>query len=377
MTSNQAARATRYLTTAEVTEGIFADKDSEDEFSDSEDDSSSEEDNSNATDESESVTESEEDEEIEQEQQTFSHDEPKTEQEENSYDSTKSQTESASSQEDQQPSPKRARVGRGRGYRVRRRGVRRRRGNRSRATARLSQVKAAKEAEKERKELAKEDFWKRDDHPPTIPAFTGDSKINIVIEDGTQSLDIASFFLDDDFSELLVTQTNLYANQYRTKHSMLPRYSRARLWKDVTVEEMRKLFAFQLLTGIIRKPEISQYWSTDHLLVTPICNNIMSRNRYQSILEFLYFNDNTFYDAADPDRDHLFKVRPLIEHLVKRFKEANIRSREILIDEELMIWKGRFRFKPYIPNKRCRFGIKYFSLCETSVYLWNSYVYLG
>ena len=75
MASKQVAGAPRYLTTEEVIEGIFADKDSEDEFSDSEDNSSSEEENPNATDESESVTESEEHEGIEQEQ-TFSHDEP-------------------------------------------------------------------------------------------------------------------------------------------------------------------------------------------------------------------------------------------------------------------------------------------------------------
>ena len=66
MASNQTARVPRYLTAEEVIEGIFADKDSEDEFFDSEDDSSSEEDNPNVTDESESVPESEEDEEIEQ-----------------------------------------------------------------------------------------------------------------------------------------------------------------------------------------------------------------------------------------------------------------------------------------------------------------------
>ena len=113
---------------------------------------------------------------------------------------------------------------------------------------------------------------------------------------------------------------------------MLPCYLRARLWEDVTVEEKRRFLALHLLTGIIRKPEISQYWSTDPLLVTPLFNKIMSRNRYQSILEFLHFNDNTFYDAVDPDRDRLFKVRPLTEHLVKRFKEAYIPSREISID---------------------------------------------
>ena len=42
-----------------------------------------------------------------------------------------------------------------------------------------------------------------------------------------------------------------------------------------------------------------------------------------------------------------------------------------------MLWKGRLRFKQYIPNKRCWFGIKSFSLCKTSGYLWNLYVYLG
>ena len=39
--------------------------------------------------------------------------------------------------------------------------------------------------------------------------------------------------------------------------------------------------------------------------------------------------------------------------------------------------KGRLGFKQYIPNKRARFGIKMFSLCEVSGYLWNRFVYLG
>ena len=125
---------------------------------------------------------------------------------------------------------------------------------------------------------------------------------------------------------------------------------------------MQKFLSLHLLTGIIRKAEISQYWSTDPLLVTAIFNNIMSRNRYQSILELLHFNDNTFYDAADPGRDRLFNVRPLIEHLVKRFKEAYIPSREIVIYEELTFWKGRLGFKQCIPNKRWWFLIKVFQV---------------
>ena len=119
-------------------------------------------------------------------------------------DSAKLQSKSVSSQEDKQLCQKPATVGGGRCCRVkggglRRRGVRRRGGNQSRPTASLSQLKAVEEAEKKRKESAEEHFCKRDDYPLTIPSFTGESKINVVIGDGTKYLDTASFFQDDEF----------------------------------------------------------------------------------------------------------------------------------------------------------------------------------
>ena len=48
------------------------------------------------------------------------------------------------------------------------------------------------------------------------------------------------------------------------------------------------------------------------------------------------------------------------------------------MDEKLLLWKGKLAFKHYIPLKRAQFGIKMFSLCDNSgyMYLWNSYVYL-
>ena len=39
-----------------------------------------------------------------------------------------------------------------------------------------------------------------------------------------------------------------------------------------------------------------------------------------------------------------------------------------------MLWIGRLQ---YIPSNRSRFGIKFFSLCEISGYMWNCIVYLG
>ena len=113
------------------------------------------------------------------------------------------------------------------------------------------------------------------------------------------------------------------------------------------------------------------------MLQGSVFNSVMPCNRYQSILRFVHFADNSQFDPNDPDRDRLYKVRPLVDHLVSKFKSTYIPEKEISLDEELLLWKGRLVLKQYIPLKRARFGIKMFSLCEKSGYLSNSYVYLG
>ena len=81
--------------------------------------------------------------------------------------------------------------------------------------------------------------------------------------------------------------------------------------------------------------------------------------------------------GTDPSREKLFKVRDIVESLVDRFKTVCISSENISIDEELSLYIGRLSFKQYIASKRARFGLKVFSLCEDSGYLWNSFVDLG
>ena len=66
-----------------------------------------------------------------------------------------------------------------------------------------------------------------------------------------------------------------------------------------------------------------------------------------------------------------------MEFLIDCFKTSYLPAESISVDEELLLWKGRLSFKQYIPSKRARFGIKLFSLCEDSGYLWNSFLYLG
>ena len=170
---------------------------------------------------------------------------------------------------------------------VRRGGLRTRGGfNRARADEILSNKDREEEERLER-------IWKKEDKQPVISDFTAQSGINANINEETDTVDFLGLFLDDEFFKLLVDQTNLYAAQYIAAHTELPLHSRIRKWVDVSIPEMKIFPSLYLLTGIVVKPELQQYWSTNPLIKTEFCKNVMPRNRFQLILELLHFNDNS------------------------------------------------------------------------------------
>ncbi|CAJ0933349.1 unnamed protein product, partial [Ranitomeya imitator] len=130
---------------------------------------------------------------------------------------------------------------------------------------------------------------------------------------------------------------------------------------------MMKYWGLVLHMGIVKKPEIRQYWSTDILYQTPIYGMVMNRKRFEAIHKFLHFRDNTdILPRDDPNFDRLFKIRPVIEHFSNKFAEVYIPQREICVDESLIHFKGRLQFRQYLPSKRARYGIKLYKICEST-----------
>ncbi|KAK7473834.1 hypothetical protein BaRGS_00034941, partial [Batillaria attramentaria] len=105
----------------------------------------------------------------------------------------------------------------------------------------------------------------------------------------------------------------------------------------------------------------------------------MSRSRFEDILQFLHVVDNTFQPAADqPGRDKLFKIRPFLDAFTKACKECYDPKEKIAVDESIMPWKGRLGFKQYIPSKPVKYGIKMYFACESgSGYISRLKIYSG
>ena len=168
-------------------------------------------------------------------------------------------------------------------------------------------------------------------------------------------LDFFHLYFDQTLMEIIASETNRYHLQNSKNTS-----SHAAPWVDTNIDEMYVFLTTTMLMTHVKKHKIQEYWSTDQLIMTPVFSHIFSRDRYLALLRYIHFNNNENYTAED----RLFKVKPIIDDLKAKFHLSLNPYQNLVIDESLMLWKGRLSFKQYIPSKRNRFGVKLYVLCD-------------
>uniref|UniRef100_A0A8C5DHQ7 PiggyBac transposable element-derived protein domain-containing protein n=1 Tax=Gouania willdenowi TaxID=441366 RepID=A0A8C5DHQ7_GOUWI len=181
-------------------------------------------------------------------------------------------------------------------------------------------------------------------------------------------------FMTDELLQHVADETNLYAGQYFQAHPESLPHSRGNSWSLVSVAELKTFFGLSFLTGYVKKPSLYLYWSMDEVDATPYFNKTMSRNRFQIIWRYLHYNNNESQDASNK----MYKVRPVLDYVVQKFKELYQPRRNLCVDEGMMQWWGRLSFRVYNPQKPVKYGIKSYILCDSATgYCFNMRPYVG
>ena len=169
-----------------------------------------------------------------------------------------------------------------------------------------------------------------------INDFEGRSEINPNISfSGNRPIDYFNYFCDSSLLQKIVEETNRYATQNPITQS-----SHQRPWSPVTKTELKNFLSLSILMGLVQKGDLQSYCSTDFLLHTPIIGQIMSRDRYIHILRCLHFHDN-----EEIVNHSLVKIKSVIGHVQSKFLAVLTLGKNLFIDESLLLWKGRLRFK--------------------------------
>ncbi|KAL7637887.1 UNVERIFIED_CONTAM: hypothetical protein RMT77_011499 [Armadillidium vulgare] len=208
--------------------------------------------------------------------------------------------------------------------------------------------------------------------------FTGENKVKFETIGKTMT-DIFYEIFPDSIFELMVKSTNAYAKKFLSdKKDTIKKSSRYNSWYEVTIEEMRKFLGLYILMGIVHKPTINSYWSTDRYLSTPAFPSVMKRDRFCNILSFLHFEDvSEVIDFSNEAERRLRKLNPLLRMLDEAIEKKYYPSQNLSLDESLLLWKGRLIFRQYIKSKRSRFGIKIFKLVDSNGVTVKTKIYTG
>jgi len=105
-------------------------------------------------------------------------------------------------------------------------------------------------------------------------------------EDNTiDPIDCYRHFITDEIIELMVRETNRYAEQYLQTHE-ISRRSKFRQWEPTTDEEMLKFFGIIIEMGLVQMPKLEYYWSNSQLYGSKIILSAMTRDRFELLLKF-------------------------------------------------------------------------------------------
>jgi hypothetical protein len=206
-------------------------------------------------------------------------------------------------------------------------------------------------------------------------SFNGNSGINpnvtSCLANGTV-FDSYKHFIGDDLLDTFVSETNIYASQILTNRRASPK-SRVVNWKPTDRNEILNFLGIICYMGIVRMPQISDYWTTDIYFRNSIIPTIMSRNRFELLLRMLHFSNN----ENCPENDRLFKIQPVAQYLITKFQETYTPGEVVCVDETIVPFKGRLIMKQYAPQKAHKYGVKIFKVSFGQGYTWNLNIYSG
>ncbi|KAG5886203.1 hypothetical protein JTB14_012570 [Gonioctena quinquepunctata] len=201
--------------------------------------------------------------------------------------------------------------------------------------------------------------------------FTGNEGIQVDLAKNLTPVAAFDLFFSPELIALIVEETNRYA-AYIISTTNVTRKSRLNQWYPTNEQEIRKFVGFYIWMGLNCRPAIASYWSTDVLYKNQV-SQVLSRNRFEMLLRMIHFSDR----ENETNNDRLYKIRPVLDMLNNSFQQTYTVGQEMVIDESMIPWRGRLKFRQYIPTKIHKYGVKLFKLCSPSGYTWKCQIYTG
>lgn len=179
--------------------------------------------------------------------------------------------------------------------------------------------------------------WENIDLTPETSTFENET----IVGNRMTPIDLFSLFFDDSLLQLILDKTEYYA---QTKN-------RTQL---IEMSELKAFLGVLILSGYVQLPRRRMFWEREKDAHNSLVSDAITRDKFEYILSNFHIVDN----AALNQQDKFAKLRPLFEHLNKKFLELAPHEQDHSVDEAMVPYYGRHGCKQYIHGKPIRYGYK-------------------
>ncbi|XP_005096437.1 piggyBac transposable element-derived protein 4 [Aplysia californica] len=184
--------------------------------------------------------------------------------------------------------------------------------------------------------------------------------VNANLDQSSSPLDCLKVILTQDIIDDLNKSTNEYAEERcRPQRPCIRKRSVHQTWEPVSEYERVKFFCVLIAMGLEVRPSVHDYWSTEEIMYNAFYHTMFRRERFKSIY-------HTMLHCSDPDSENKHKIEPLIDAVIEASREAFYPFQNLSIDEMVIGFTGRWKFKQYNPSKPKKHHIKTFGLVDST-----------
>lgn len=186
--------------------------------------------------------------------------------------------------------------------------------------------------------------------------------------------DVWNLLFSEDMVGHLVQWTNVKIQSYRQKFKREGRSEIA----DTDSTEIRAFMGMLIYSAVFNSnhESIRTIFATDGT-GRDIFRCVMSKDRFAVLLSCLRFDNS----ETRLERRKNYPTAPIsyiFEQIIENCKNAYSVGQTVCVDEMLVSFRGRCKFKMYLPNKPDKYGLKLMCLTDArNGYLFNSYIYCG
>ncbi|XP_049816454.1 piggyBac transposable element-derived protein 3-like [Schistocerca nitens] len=191
--------------------------------------------------------------------------------------------------------------------------------------------------------------WSQETSVDQVPLFIGEGDVITKIKNkvNLKPIDLLCEFFDETLIKHIVFQNNLYATQ------------KGKTFMPTKEVEIKTFIGINM--GITKKPSYRDYWSTDPDLGESYISKLFPVKRFSWLLSNWHLNDNSVApDRNNQNYDKLYKLRPFLDHVNRKFQDCYKPHQKLAIDEALV------KFKQYVRHKPIKRGYKAWILHDQS-----------